>query len=64
MDMILCVIACTVRRHTCEEPEGRRSNLLANFGIAHLHCTKRSAVQVSPQKTRLAMTKNNFLVYP
>ena len=28
----------------------------ANLEIAHLHCTKRSAVQVSSQLTLLAMT--------
>ena len=36
----------------CEE----RSNPRLNKEIAHLHCTERSAVQVSSQRTLLTMT--------
>ena len=40
----------------CEE----QSNRLNQMGIAHLHCTERSAAQVSSQRTLLAMTYDYY----
>ena len=56
MMSLRAVLPCTERRTAW------RSNLLVVVGIAHLHCNKRSAAQVSSQIARalLATTCNEM----
>jgi len=50
-----------IPRHVCYCEAGRAKQSLTLLQIAHLHCTERSAAQVSAEDHRLAKTLGVFI---